>query len=496
MFLGLTFIACLSLTQVIYPYVWLAGFLCLTIFFIVLLKPIIGIYLMLLLYPLGSISLFIEYDQIRSSLYFEEMFSFMLLLVMILKKLSDRHQQPMHAESITAFPYKWIFFLLSLFIIWSTFTVFRSQYFFISLIGLWRFISCFIIITFLVLYLDTYEKFIDVLKIYCFVALIYGLSAVYATNFVFDFDYRLNTFMGIHFRLFNQASGVLLSNVGMLMGVGLASKHDLAMLLTGGIFFALLLMKLSDSLKVRFILLILVLLYITIIYQVFSKISIAGMFLATMFLCFAVSDWRKLTVWVVAIFIILNIAGFLGSSLLKTTHMKNMESTQQKIESSVSESEYEPSSLAGRKLIWRKTIERIIHNNGLGSGPDSLRVDMAFAIPHGHNFLLTLIAEYGLPGAALIIIFLLVIAESSHKSIFVMPNVKNNLWILQAVFVAASLHALFVYCFDMPIYRKQLWFMLGLLMASINVAAKCNQKEINHLAESCGELKLVTQQRD
>jgi O-antigen ligase len=198
----------------------------------------------------------------------------------------------------------------------------------------------------------------------------------------------------------------------------------------------------------------------------------------------------------VAIFIALNLAGLLGSSLLKTTHMKNMESTQQKIETSVSESEFEPSSLAGRKLIWRKTIERIAQNKGLGSGPDSLSVDMAYAFPTAHNLFLTLGAEYGLPGALLIIIFLLVIADRSFKSILVKPKVENNLWLLQAVFVAASFHSLFVYSFDIPIHRKQLWFMLGLLMASLHVAAKYNEKEIKHHEASHRELTLIPLQRD
>jgi O-antigen ligase len=113
-----------------------------------------------------------------------------------------------------------------------------------------------------------------------------------------------------------------------------------------------------------------------------------------------------------------------------------------------------------------------MRNKGMGSGPDSLWTDLEFAMPNGHNLLLTLAAEYGLPGAVLILLFLLVIANSAYKSVFIEPKVKNNLWLLQAIFVAVSLQALFVYCFDMPIYRKQLWFMLGLLMASINIAEK------------------------
>jgi O-antigen ligase len=382
----------------------------------------------------------------------------------------------MHGEAFKAFPYKWIFFLLALFIFWSIFTVFRSEHFFTSLFGLWRFISCFVIIAFLVLYLDSYDKFISVLIFYCFVSVIYALSAVYATNFVFQVNYELfqifDTVISIDISLFNQPVAVIEKNVGMLMGVGLAAKHDLAMFLTSGIFFSFFLMKLHESFKVRCVLLALIILFMTIIYQVNARLSIAGMFLVIVFLCLAIPSWRKSIVWIVVILIVLNLAGLFCSSLIRTTHMKNMESTLQKVESVTSESEFALNSLSGRMYIWKRTIERIIRNKGMGSGPDSLMGDIAFHAPNGHNLLLTLAAEYGVPGAVLILLFLLVIANSVYKSVFIEPKVRNNLWLLQAIFVAASLHALFLYCFDMPISRKQLWFMLGLLMASINVAEK------------------------
>jgi O-Antigen ligase len=475
-FFVLLLLASLTMTQVIYPYTCLIVFLCLALSFIVFLKPIIGIYLLILLYPLGSLYLILSLPQTIILVYFEEIFSFVLLLAMILRKLSERHQRPMNDEAFKEFPYKWVFFLLALFIFWSIFTVFRSEYFFVSLFGLWRFISCFVIIAFLVLYLDSYDKFISVLICYCFVSVIYALSAVYATNFAFKVNYELfqifDTVISIDISLFNQPVNFLLKNVGMATGVGLAAKHDLALFLTSGIFFAFFLMKLHESLKARCVLLAFILLMMTIIYQVFARASVTGMFLVAVFLCLAIPSWRKSIVWIVVILIVLNLAGLFCSSLIRTAHMKNMESTLQKVESVTSESEFAPNSLSGRMYIWKRTIERIMRNKGMGSGPDSLMEDIAFHAPNGHNLLLTLAAEYGLPGAALILLFLLVIANSVYKSVFIEPKVRNNLWLLQAIFVAASLHALFVYCFDMPINRKQLWFMLGLLMASINVAEK------------------------
>jgi len=477
MFFILLLLASFTMTQVIYPYACLIVFLCLALSFIVFLKPMIGIYLLILLYPLSSFFLTVEPPQPQIiDVHFEEIFSFVLLLVIILRQLSERHQRPMHAEDFIAFPYKWIFFLLALFIIWSIFTVFRSDYFTVSLFGLWRFVSSFVIIAFLVLYLDRYDKFISVLIFYCCISAIYALSAVYATYFAFQVNYELfqlfDTAISIHISLFNQPASFISKIVGMVVGVGLAAKHDLALLLTSGIFFAFFLMKLYDSLKARCVLLTFILLFMTIIYQVFARVSVAGMFIVAVFLCLAIPSWRKSIVWIVVILIVVNLAGLFCSSLIGTAHMKNMESKLQKVESVTSESEFEPSSMALRKSIWKRTIERISRNMGLGSGPAGLEMDITFAAPNAHNLLLTLAAEYGLPGVVLIVLFLLVIANSAYKSVFIEPKVRNNLWLLQAIFVAASLHSLFVYCFDLPISRKQLWFMLGLLMASINVAEK------------------------
>jgi O-antigen ligase len=157
--------------------------------------------------------------------------------------------------------------------------------------------------------------------------------------------------------------------------------------------------------------------------------------------------------------------------------MKNMETSLKIVESTVSESEFQPSSMALRKSLWKRSVERILENNGLGSGPDSLFTDIAFNAPNSHNLLLTLATEYGLPGAVLILLFLLVIAHSAYQSVFIEPKVKNNLWLLQSVCVTTVLTALIEYSFDVPISQKQLWFMLGLLMASINIAEKKTNKD-------------------
>jgi len=214
----------------------------------------------------------------------------------------------------------------------------------------------------------------------------------------------------------------------------------------------------------------------TIIYQLFSRTATVGMLLVVLFFLFTIPPWRKAFFKVILILIALNLAGLFFSKQLKTTHMRAMESTQQRIKAVIAKSEFKSNSLAQRKYIWKRTLERIQRSNGLGTGPDSLMTDITYGFPTAHNLFLTLTAEYGLPGLMLISALLFLIAEGTYKSVFRKPKVKDNLWLLQAIFVAATLHALCEYSFDLPIHRKQLWFIMGLLIASINVASKDAKK--------------------
>ena len=476
-FFILLLLTSLTFVQVIHPYACLTVCLCLALSFIVYLKPMTGVYLFIVLYPLNSICLTFNYTPSQKIfVYFETIFSSVLLLIMIIRQLIEHHQHPVHNEPSGAFSHKFLIFLLALFIVWSVFTTFRSDYFIYSLFGWWRFITSFVIIAFLMLYLDSYDKFISVMIFYCFVSVIYALAAVCATYFAFEVKYELfqifDNFIYINISLFNQSFGVVATNVGMITGVGLAAKHELAVLLSGGIFFAVFLIAIYNSWKIRGVLLILVMLFITIIYQINARISIIGICLVVLFLCLAISYWRKSIIWAVIVLLVFNLAGIFVFSLIQTTHKKNMETIVNIIEPTVSKSEFEPGSLSMRKSVWKRSAERILENRGLGSGPDSLMKDIAFNLPHSHNLLLTLATEYGLPGMALILLFLLVVTDSAYKSVFIDQKTKDNLWLLRAVFVAAVLVALLEYGLDLAISHKQLWFMLGLLMASINVAKK------------------------
>jgi len=486
LFFVLLLLASVTMLQVIYPYACLIVFLCLAFSFIVILKPLFGIYLLILLYPLDVFNLIIRSPQPQTiHLFFQDIFSCVLLLVIIVRQLGERHQCRLHAEPFKAFPYKWIFFLLALFVIWSIFSLFGSEHFIVSLFGWWRFISSFIVIAYISIYLDSYDKFIGVLIFYCCVSVIFASTAVYATTNVFKVVYELfqifDTFISIQFGLFNAAGNIMLTHKGMLPGMGLASKHELSMLLMGGIFFAIYLMKIYESIKIRCVLLTLILLFMTIIHQVSARLSVVGMFIVVVFFFLSIPSARKSTIRVMVILIVMNLAGHYCSSLIEPIHKKNMEASQQFIEMANAESDFATSSMAFRKYLWKRAAERISRNMGLGSGPDSLMSDISFTSVHAHNIFITLAADYGITGVLLILLFLFVIANSAYRSVFIEPQVKNNLWFLQAILVASSLHALFENCFDVSIGQKQLWFMFGLLMASIHVAEIEKARDKLHL---------------
>ena len=474
--------AILLLTQVIYPYVFLVLLCCFIPLLAVYHRPIIGVYLLTLLYPLGSCFFLVQFQQPqRILIYPAELLSLILLFAMILRQLADHQTRSQKGSNRQVFSYKWLIFLASMFVFWSVYPICRSDHIITSAYGLWRCLSSIINVAFLVFYLDSYTKFVKVVIFYCGVAFIYATSAVYATNHAFLIEYPLVTIFNVsvsaHISLFNQAAGFVAPIVGMVPGYGLSAKHDLSMLLFGGVLFALFLSWHYRSGWTRSILVMLILIFQTVFYHAFSRLSIFGSFLVVGFICFSVPEWRKKMIVIVPVFIALNLIAHSFAMVIKPEHMKITDSTKAKIMKVSSKSEFESSSLTGRIRIWRRTIERIQWSKGLGIGPDNLSTDLAYATPHGHNLILTVAAESGVPGALLFIFAFLAIGQYVYHSVFSNPKERNRVWLLQVTFVSATLCALFEYCFDMPVFRQQLWYMLGLLLASMSImTSECKQR--------------------
>jgi hypothetical protein len=64
---------------------------------------------------------------------------------------------------------------------------------------------------------------------------------------------------------------------------------------------------------------------------------------------------------------------------------------------------------------------------------------------------------------------LFIIAKDSYCQVFKIFQVNNNMWLLRLACVITAALALFEYSFDVLIWSPQLWYMVGLLWASLRL---------------------------
>lgn len=461
------------ISTIAYPFASFVFFLFLTIFILIYFKPMIGIYLLTLLYPIDSVFIMLNLswpDYIR--IYWYEVLSIILLIVMILRYLVK--YQSLEGDSAIAKTNsdRWILLFFIAFVIWSIFTVLWSDYLDRTLLGWFKFNCVFIFMSFIVIYLDSYEKFVRLMTFYCCVSAILAIAAIYATYHLFLIKYALlvtsHLSLSVQVSLFNRSGRVLSFLSGMIVGTGLSSKHELAMYLLGGVVFALFLMRHYKSIWIRYTLLLLILLFETVMYLVFVKLSIVGSLIVLVFISLIVSPWRKSIVMILACFILLNVTAYCFSQILIPSHMKNTETTGMKIKKISKGSEYDDYSYLYRARYWRRAIERIQESHGMGNGPDSSWWDISIS-PHAHNMILTMTIEYGMPGIFFILAALFIIAKDSYFQVFKIFQVNNNMWLFKLACVITTALALFEYSFDVLIWWPQLWYMVGLLWASLRL---------------------------
>jgi hypothetical protein len=461
------------ISTIAYPFASLIFFLFLTIFVLIYFKPMIGIYLLTLLYPIDSVFIMLNlswHDYIRIHWY--QVLSIILLIVMILRYLVKYHSLDADSPIAKTYSDRWILFFFIAFVIWSISTVFWSDYYLDkTLFGWFKFNCLFIFMSFSVIYLDSYEKFVRLMTFYCCVSAILAIAAIYSTYHAFRINYALlvtsHLSLSVQVSLFNTAGTVLTFLSGMIAGTGLSSKHELGMSLMGGVFFALFLMKHYKSIWTRFTLLLLILLFEAVIYLVSVKLSIVGSFIALVFISL-VFPWRKSIVIILACFILLNVTAFSFSHILKPSHMKNRESSGIKIKMESGGGEYEPGTFQLRQRYWRRAIETIQESHGMGNGPDSSYEDIHIS-PHAHNLILSMTVEYGMPGIFFILAALFIIAKGSYYQVFKIFQVNNNMWLLKLACVITTALALFENSFDVHIWWPHLWYMVGLLWASLRL---------------------------
>lgn len=471
------------ISTIAYPFASFVSFLFLTIFVLIYFKPMIGIYLLTLLYPI--ISVFIKLnlswpDYIQ--IYWYEVLSLILLLVMILRYLVKYHNLDGDSPIARTHSDRWILFFFVAFVIWSISTVFWSDYLDRTLFGWFQFNCLFVYISFIVIYLDSYEKFVRLMTVYCCVSAILAIAAIYSTFHVFLINYALlvtsHLSLSVQVSLFNRPATAATFLSGMVTGPGLSGKHELAMFLVGGVVFALFLMKQYKSIWIRYTLLSLILLLETVIYLVFVRLSIVGSLIVLVFISL-VFPWRKSIVIILACFILLNVTAYSFSQILKPSHTKNMESSGTEIKMESGGSEYEPGTLPLRKRYWRRAIERIQENYGMGDGPGSMNLSINPSIsPNAHNMILTMIVEYGVPGMLFMLAGLFIIGKGSYYQVFKIFQANNHMWLLKLACVITTALALFENSFDVHIWWPQLWYMVGLLWASLRLEPQTIKRKI------------------
>jgi len=448
-------------------------------------RPMLAVYLITAAYALESCVIELHFE--NASFYFAyiriylfEILNLINLAVIVLSYLTGYHGRQIRAPHSAQDLYKWIFFFLAAFIAWSAYTALLSPKAAVAFLGWWKLNCNFVMMGLIITHLDSYKKFISVMSLYCGVALVFSLVSIYATYHAFETTKMLylspDISVSLKMALFNRPGGVLEKLNGIVNGFGLCGKHPLGMLMLAGMMFSVFLAKHYKSMIIKAVLIGLICLFEMILYTNFMKLSLTASFLILLLASLAVFPFRKYFIPILALFVCLNIVGWMGSKVIQTPHLRVTDEVINKLVTKVPvSSQFQVGSIAHRVYVWEQTLDKILKNPLLGSGPESLRKDLVFDLPHGHNLFLTLAAEYGIPAGLLISCFFILMGVCGYRSIFSKQRMDGMLRFLRLTFFAAVGGALFEYFFDCDVWYPHLWLMLAFLLASMKLENGCQK---------------------
>ncbi len=436
-------------------------------------KPFLGACLLVCLHPLSAV--FFKITQASSE---QLILPYSLAVLIILPAALLRSTEPLIATAkrspkppTPGFPL--VIYCMALFACWSFYSLTWSDRPWLSLSGLIRMLLNFAATLYLATFVRTLRQLKILFALVCVTACVFAAAAGLATHHANEWKIALpgslkHGTLEFHAALFNQAGGFNPSVVGMLTGFGLGGKHEVGMLMLAGSICALYLATQVQSGVLRTLLLAIIVACFSIIFQAFVKITLvaAGLLAAATTLAFP--SWRKRLPEVLLAFLLLNAAALVIANQLRTQHMKNMESMSSRLSQATESGRYSVGSMAERWHIWENTGRRIVDSHGLGRGADSLNFDKTFGYHHGHNIFLTLGAEYGLPGTALVFVMLASVLLRSWKLLhcYTIPS-DLRLALLTATLLLMA--ALFEGLFDVYVWMPALWTMLGLLLAAMKI---------------------------
>jgi O-antigen ligase len=440
-------------------------------------RPMFAVYLITALYALESCVLEFHFE--NASYYYGyvwvhsfEIINLIALIAIPLWYLGGYHR---HRD----FPFgssdtRWILCLLGTFVVWSALSAALSPKFDVAVFGWWKLNCNFVMMAVLILHLDRYDKFVRVMSLYCGVAFVFALFSIYATHHAFETTRLLyvspDVSASMKIALFNRPGGVMEKLVGLVNGFGLSGKHQLGMLMIGGILFALFLTRHYTSWMVRGLFIASICLFEMILYNNLMKLSLAASFLLFMFAVLFGLPLRRYRLHIAILFVSLNIIGWAGSKLIQAPHLEATgEILGKAVPRVAASSQYQVGSIAHRVHIWEQTIEKIRENPLTGVGPGGLRRDLAFDLPHGHNFFLTLSAEYGVLAGLLMVSLFFLVGIVSYRHLFSGPSDDSRVRFLKLTLLAVLFSALFESFFDCDVWSPHLWFVLALLLGATNL---------------------------
>ena len=440
-----------------------------------LVRPLTGAFLATLVHPVGSIKAMIRVGFSRPmDVYLFEALDLLLLLVLIVRAVANRDRTGGAGWKLSA-EERWIWFFFAAFVAWTGFGLVRSGNLTRDLFGMVRLDCNFVLMLFVARYLNDYRTCIRLLTWYCGVAFVFCSAALYASYYAaYSRDYlhvAPDWSIATEASLFNTSAGFNAAIVGLVPGFGLCGKHELGMLLSAAVVFSLLLLRHYRDRRVRFLLVLCILLFETIIYQAFIKLSIVGTFLILGTLCVAIAPWRRWVVPIMVGLIALNLTGFFAARAVEPSHTQKVESTAGVLRKTASRSRFQFGSIAQRADLWSRSFGRIVSSRGLGNGPDSLSYDLPFNSPIAHNWVLNFMADYGVVPALFVVAALLGVLVRAYRRLSGQVRVRDSVWLLQLGCSLTVISALFEYSLDCFLWWPHLWFMIGLLLAVLRLPA-------------------------
>jgi O-antigen ligase len=457
-------------------------------------RPMVGLVVATILYPIHSFNLIVTAPWAALSgfeLNLITVWSVILLIVMTLRVLGARFRGVRPGGMMTPSE-RWLLFCVALFFGWSLLPVLWSEHPANSAMSYLRMVTILMLVAYCIHVLKKPEQFVTLMKVYVAWALVLAAAAFYSTNHAFlrkDLLMQTDGF-GLYIKssLINSigSGGYLGVASGLVAGFGLTAKHELAMFLTGGIVFSLFLFYNSRVTWVRVLLVLAFAVLVTMLSQTFSRIAMVGSFLTLVGLCTLMPVWRRHLVAIIAVFVLIAAGGFVMSRAIQPSFQRTMETAGEKVKSisTLGHGEFDPYSMAGRVRIWKRTIQRAIAMRGLGMGQDELSRDPAGTF-HGHNLVLTLAAESGVLAAGAVIAIFGIVGLQLYRQVLAPltrivvvrdPSSGRLTWgkvsggpLLAIALTAALVLALLEYSVDVFIYENHLWFMLGLLLACLRI---------------------------